>query len=174
MNGYLTAALSTMLGWVRGLASSVWQLVSGENTGTFLRFIAEHWKGILLVLCIVGVLADFAVYLLRWRPYKVWSSFLRRLREGRPSGEDEAAEEPPAPQVLLPAPEEAETPPQLPAGTRRRRRAYFAENRPQEAEAEQRFLPEEPPVPGEPEETRLYGTEADNPPPRRRRRRNPG
>ncbi len=156
MNGYLTSALSAMLGWVRGIASSIWQMIAGENTGSLLRYIADHWKGILLTICIMGVAADFAVYLFRWQPYKVWGSFIRRVREGKrhsiePGTEGEAEKQPaalaePEPLKALPAPVQR---------TRRRRRAYFPENEPAEdlpAEAAEQAEPgvysaEEPPEP---------------------------
>ena len=80
MTGYLTSVLTMALSWVRGVASSIWRLVGGEGEGGFLDFLAAHWKGLLLGLCIAGLLCDLAVYLLRWRPDKVWVSFFRRLR----------------------------------------------------------------------------------------------
>ena len=163
MNGYLTSALSAMLGWVRGLASSVWQIISGENTGSLLRYIAEHWKGILLILCIVGVAADFVVYLLRWQPYKVWSSFLRRLKEGKkqPGADAMPTEDQ---QALLTGPDEPQPLLALPERIRRRRRAYFPENEP--AEDDEMREPVMPAVgEADPEPT------VQTPAPRRRRRR---
>ena len=80
MTGYLTSVLTLLLGWMRGVASSIWKLINGESEGGFWAMLSENWKGILLILCLAGILIDLAVYLLRWRPDKVWVSFIRRVR----------------------------------------------------------------------------------------------
>ncbi len=82
MTGYLTSVLTIALGWVRGVASSIWQLLGGSEGNGFWAFISDHWKGILIAVCAAGLLIDLAVYLLRWRPDRVWVSFFRRVRRG--------------------------------------------------------------------------------------------
>ena len=36
---------------------------------------------LLIALCVLGVALDLLVYLLRWKPYRVWNSFFRRRTE---------------------------------------------------------------------------------------------
>ena len=48
-----------------------------------MQFIEKNWLKMIIVLCAVGVVADFIVYIFRWTPYKVWYSFLQRLRTKR-------------------------------------------------------------------------------------------
>ncbi len=170
MNGYLTSSLSALLSWVKGLASAVWQMVTGEDAGTFLRFVTEHWKGILVILCAAGLAADFLVYLFRWQPYKVWISFIRRLRDRRKTRDhaeekeavpDEAGSEPVPVRQELPA---------LPARVRRRR-AYFPENESPQGPVEEQETPEQVLEPSVEELKGMdrSGTEGERP--RRRRRR---
>jgi hypothetical protein len=40
----------------------------------------DNWLLLVILLCLGGVLVDLVVYLLRWQPYRVWRSFLRRIR----------------------------------------------------------------------------------------------
>lgn len=89
MNGYANAMLTTLLGWMRSCVYMLWQLVSGEGGGA-IQWIAEHWKVLIIALCVVCVAVDAAVYMLRWRSYRVWASFFRRRRrkyEEKHSGE---------------------------------------------------------------------------------------
>lgn len=83
MNGYTNVLLTTLLSWVQGIARDVWTLISGED-GSFLRWIADNWLVLAIMLCAVCVLIDLTVYMIRWRPYKVWASFFRRLRRKKP------------------------------------------------------------------------------------------
>ena len=167
MNGYLTSALSALLSWVRGLAAAVWQMVTGEDAGTLLQFVTGHWKGILLVLCAAGLLADLLVYLFRWQPYKVWISFVRRLRDRREVRDAEEVREETVPSGPLPAAEAAQQ--ETPAGPARvrRRRAAFPENETPREEATADAVPDDTNVfPG----VETAGTEGEASPRRRRRR----
>ena len=49
----------------------------------FYRFLAANWKVIVLILCAGGFVIDRIIYLIRWRPYYVWSSRLGRLKRAR-------------------------------------------------------------------------------------------
>ena len=84
-------AYRLLLGWVRGLVNWIWSVLSGEETGMLSAF-ALHWKAVLAVLLAVGLLADLLVYILRWRPYKVW--FRRPVPEPAPGESPEDDEEP--------------------------------------------------------------------------------
>lgn len=70
--GYTNAIVDTMLGWLKGLASWVLRLFNLSAGGSPLKFLANNWLQILVVLLIVGVAADIIIWLIRWRPHWVW------------------------------------------------------------------------------------------------------
>ena len=80
MGGFASSAFSLMLAWVRSAAAWLWQLAAGGESGGLGVWLAEHWKAVAIALCVIGVAVDWIVYLLRWKPYRVWQSFFRRLR----------------------------------------------------------------------------------------------
>ena len=83
MNGFANAILTLLLSWMRVLVNDLWRLLSSDDAGLFYRFLASNWKIIVLILCVGGFVIDRIVYLIRWRPYYVWSSKLGRLRRSR-------------------------------------------------------------------------------------------
>lgn len=91
MNGYLSSMTTVLLSWVRSLARTLWAAATTETGAGFLRFVADHWLALTIVLLLIGTAIDWIVYLLRWRPQRVWVSFLERLRSRRepePAPED--------------------------------------------------------------------------------------
>ena len=125
MNGYLTSMMNILMEWVRSLTASVWNLLSGSPGTGLLAYVTEHWKGILLALLLTGALVDLAVYLFRWRPYLVWASFIRRMREGgqgkrgaEPDPEEDRAQ---VPELLPEEPARPALPPADHSGVRHRR-----------------------------------------------------
>ncbi|MBR6027567.1 MAG: hypothetical protein IKP40_00645 [Clostridia bacterium] len=103
MAGFGNSLLSALLAWVKAGARWLWAAVSGDEN-SLLAWLGGNWQSLALALCLVGVAVDLAVYLLRWRPYRVWLSFFRRLRRRWGKGEAEAGEE------ALPQVSEAEAP----------------------------------------------------------------
>ena len=93
MGSFANTVFSVLLGWMQGLISMIWSALTDENGGTFFEFIGNNWIKIAVILCIVGLVADFAVYFFRWAPYKVWRTFWRRLRGKRNGQADEPAGE---------------------------------------------------------------------------------
>lgn len=69
-----TAVMNTMLGWLRSVASWVLDLFDLNGTSGFspLEWLSRHWLPALIVLLVTGVVLDFIVWLIRWRPYWVW------------------------------------------------------------------------------------------------------
>lgn len=108
MNGFANAILTLLLSWMRVFINDLWRLLSSEDAGIFYRFLADNWKIIVLILCAGGFVIDRIIYLIRWRPYYVWSSKLGRLKRARASRHDEAdgGEE----DAAFPAPEEQDVP----------------------------------------------------------------
>ena len=62
-----------MLSWMRWMTSWFWNIVnSGETGGGFLRWFSDHWIGLAVFLIIVGVVVDWIIWMIRWRPYWLW------------------------------------------------------------------------------------------------------
>lgn len=70
--GYANAVVNAMLGWLKGFANWVLRLFNLSGGVSPLTFLANHWKGILIVLLIIGVALDLIIWLVRWRPHWVW------------------------------------------------------------------------------------------------------
>ena len=70
--GYTNAIVNAMLGWLKGLASWVLRLFNLSGGFSPLKFLADNWLKLLIVLLAVGVALDLLVWLIRWRPHWVW------------------------------------------------------------------------------------------------------
>ena len=70
--GTSNTIVNVMLGWLKGLASWVLRLFNLSGGISPLRFLANNWLKLLVVLLIVGVAADLLIWLIRWRPHWVW------------------------------------------------------------------------------------------------------
>ena len=70
-----------MLGWLQTAVSAVWYAFTNEKGNSFFNWIGRNWLLIAGILCIIGAAADLCVYILRWKPFRVWKSFLFRNRE---------------------------------------------------------------------------------------------
>lgn len=95
MGSFANALFLGLLGWTRTVVFAVWSVFSGNPGTSLLSWIGENWIFLVAVLCIAGWLSDLTIYLIRWRPYRVWASFFRRLRRGSGNGADEAGNLPP-------------------------------------------------------------------------------
>lgn len=80
MGSFANSVFTALFGWVRNAARALWDafFVTGESGR--VSWFAENWKQLVILLLLVCTAVDLAVYILRWRPYRVWASFLRRLR----------------------------------------------------------------------------------------------
>lgn len=70
--GTSNAIVNAMLSWLKWLASWVLRLFNLAGGFSPLRFLADNWLKLLLVLLIVGIVGDLLVWLIRWRPHWVW------------------------------------------------------------------------------------------------------
>lgn len=62
-----------MLSWMRWITGWFWNIInSGESGGGFLRWFSDHWVGLALFLIIAGVIVDWLIWMIRWRPYWLW------------------------------------------------------------------------------------------------------
>ena len=80
MGSFANTVFSLLLGWLRGLISLIWSALTSEGGESFFTFIGNNWIKIAVILCVLGLAADFAVYFFRWQPYKVWQTFVRHIR----------------------------------------------------------------------------------------------
>ena len=98
MGSFANTLFTIMLGWIQAAASAIWSAFTTENGGSFLQWIGRNWFILAVILCVIGMVIDFGIYLLRWRPVRVWKSFFRRLRHGKEEAEEpEQTVETPAP-----------------------------------------------------------------------------
>ena len=71
--GFRAKLVGTALSWLKAVANDILRLFNLAGTGAQpLIWFSENWLGILIVLLIIGVCADFAVWILRWRPHWAW------------------------------------------------------------------------------------------------------
>ena len=70
--GYSNAVVNAMLGWLKGLAGWVLKLFNLSGGFSPLKFLADNWLQLLVVLLAIGVALDILVWLVRWRPHWVW------------------------------------------------------------------------------------------------------
>ena len=70
--GYTNAIVNAMLGWLKGFAGWVLKLFNLNTGFSPLKFLADNWLKLLVILLIVGVVVDLLVWLIRWRPHWVW------------------------------------------------------------------------------------------------------
>lgn len=103
MGSFANTLFSTLMGWMQSVTSVIWSLFTNAKGQGVLRWIGEHWLLLAAILCMIGLIADLGVYLVRWRPYLVWKRLLGRRR-----GEEEAE----TPEIL---PEEQPVRPREPA-----------------------------------------------------------
>ncbi len=84
MNAFAEGFFQVLLGWLRAASQRAMSLLSDRGQGSFLVWLGGHWLWVVLILCIGGVLIDYTVWMLRWRPDLVWKTrsrhFFARLR----------------------------------------------------------------------------------------------
>ncbi len=72
-NGFVNA----MLGWIRWVADRIARMfqtssAQGSSGNALLNWFSQNWVTLLVTLVVLGVVADWLVWLVRWRPYWVW------------------------------------------------------------------------------------------------------
>ena len=79
MGSFINALFNFLLGWIRGTAQWLWNMVTSDSHGGLLGWAMRNWLPLVILLCIFGVVMDFLVYLIRWQPYRVWGNFWTRF-----------------------------------------------------------------------------------------------
>ena len=94
MGAFANTLFRGLLGWVQTAAAGLWGLVTDTDMGAWMRWLLDNWLPLIILLCAGGIVVDFIVYLIRWQPYRVWGSFLRRLTEKDTPSDAEAKPRP--------------------------------------------------------------------------------
>ena len=67
MGTFADAMFGLLLSWVRSVSNWIWNII---NNGTGLSTFGRIWIPLALVLILIGVVGDFVVWMIRWRPYE--------------------------------------------------------------------------------------------------------
>lgn len=79
---YADTLITIMLGWIRAFTDWIWNLISlgdGSAGRSFLNWFSESWVMLVVVLVAAGVVIDWLVWMVRWRPYWLWFGRKRRI-----------------------------------------------------------------------------------------------
>ena len=90
MGSFANSLFKIMLGWLQAVVSAVWSAFTSENGSSLFNWIGKNWVLIAGILCFIGLAADLCVYILRWKPFRVWKSFFTgaaRQEDEQASGE---------------------------------------------------------------------------------------
>lgn len=82
MNAFADWLFSLLFGWMGGAANRAWNAIV-NSSGGISSFFSRYWLIFLLIALIAGTVLDYAVWLVRWRPYLVWRSWLTRTLRRR-------------------------------------------------------------------------------------------
>ena len=94
MGSFANTLFRIMLSWLRSAVSAIWSAFTSEKGGSFLEWIGKNWIIIAGILCAAGLIIDLCVYILRWKPFRVWRSFFRRGNTDAPDETENQPEEP--------------------------------------------------------------------------------
>ena len=81
MGSFANTLFRIMLSWLQGAVSALWSAFTSEKGGSFLEWIGNHWLTIAAILCLIGLVTDLGVYIVRWKPFQVWKSFFNRRKQ---------------------------------------------------------------------------------------------
>ena len=80
LGGFADTMLSVLLGWVRAVVDWVWKLIEAPGNSGLLVWFGKNWWFIALVIIVGGLVVDWCIWLIRWQPYHIWATRLRRVR----------------------------------------------------------------------------------------------
>jgi len=79
MNAFADSLFSMLFGWLRALVQGIWNAAASGGIGGLLTWLGDHWLWVALIVMIGATVLDFIIWMIRWRPYLVWKTKLRRL-----------------------------------------------------------------------------------------------
>ena len=89
MGTFADSLFSVLMSWVRALVNALWALFTSERTTT-LEFLGKNWLLIVVVLVAAGLLMDWVIWLIRWRPYTLWAQRVRKILRIAPDEDEES------------------------------------------------------------------------------------
>lgn len=78
---------NVLMSWVRALVNSIWALFTTDHM-TLLEFLGKNWVMLVVIMLAAGLVIDWLVWLVRWKPYHLWARRVRRFLH-LPSPEEE-------------------------------------------------------------------------------------
>lgn len=85
MSGFANTVFTLLIGWFQTVVSLIWSGLTDKNNENVFTWIGNHWIVIVIVLCAVGIIADFSVYIARWKPFDVIRSYFDRKKNRNPA-----------------------------------------------------------------------------------------
>ncbi|NLB91348.1 MAG: hypothetical protein GX786_09065, partial [Clostridiales bacterium] len=80
MSEFTETIFSFLLGWIKNFFESLWTLFTSNDGSAWLAWLGENWFSLVVWLLIIGFIIDIVIWFFRWRPYYVWFTFGRKLR----------------------------------------------------------------------------------------------
>ena len=69
---------NVLMSWVRALVNSIWALFTTDHM-TLLEFLGKNWVMLVVIMLAAGLVMDWLVWLVRWKPYHLWARRVRRF-----------------------------------------------------------------------------------------------
>jgi hypothetical protein len=79
LGAFADSLFTLLLGWVRGAVSAIITAFSSGGESGILQFLGNNWIPIVLIIVAVGLVGDWFIWMLRWQPYRVWGTTMRRM-----------------------------------------------------------------------------------------------
>jgi hypothetical protein len=64
-------AYTVLLGWMRAVVDWVWAMVSGTGASGLWQWFLSQWRIWLVILIVGGLVMDWLMWVVRWRPYRL-------------------------------------------------------------------------------------------------------
>lgn len=90
MTDLVELAYTLLLGWMRTLVDWFWSIFSGTGNTSGWNWFLSNWKIWLAFLLIGGLVVDWLMWVVRWRPYRLLTS---RLRPGKSNTAEQSGED---------------------------------------------------------------------------------
>lgn len=70
MQSFVKSFILVFFSWIKLLFNDIINILN-SNTG-FIAFISKYWFIIAGLLLVIGIIIDWTMYFIRWRPHYVW------------------------------------------------------------------------------------------------------
>ena len=71
-NGVMQKVMELLLSWMRVVTGWVWDFFQADRGTGLIAWFSDHWVKIALILILAGVVVDWLIWMIRWRPYWLW------------------------------------------------------------------------------------------------------